>query len=102
MDVKVYTFDELIEQAKSDDNLRESLQRMRLQQLRMVQSCQAKLREQRDLMLYSARMPSGEITTELARECLTGAAHLIGMAAVALDERIELFREQLDKLGTPE
>lgn len=99
---EILTMEELIQRAQHDDNLRESLQRMRLSQLQKMQAVKAQLIEQSNLLHEAVEKMPSDICLPATTECLTGAGHLVSLSAATLTPLIEQYREDLDKLGTPQ
>jgi hypothetical protein len=98
----VLTMEGMIILAKQDDDLREQLQRLNLQEVRMVGALQIRLKEFAISMRETVDIMPIHHGNAYTRTCLQKTAYYMDAAAESLNETIELFRARLDQLGTPE
>ena len=94
--------EDLIRLAKQDDALREHLQRECLVELRALEAMQIQFSAaaKHGMLIADTLLP--EHCTESTIACLKGAAHLMALAATSMDTPVQMFRDKLDQLGTPE
>ena len=102
MKAKALTFDQLVQEASQNEELREALHDIWLVQLRNAEQIQAQFYASTENSMKACDIIPSDLGSDSTRDCLKGAAHLLSLAAVSLNDSIERLRQELDQLGTPE